>query len=159
MKKLLILSSVLLVTGISTAQPKYQKTDKGDFVEITQQGGRTLGYNQNSGVEILEVEGYAFKDLNRNGKLDKYEDWRLPSKERAEDLASQLSLEEIAGLMLYSSHQALPAVETGKKRGTYHGKVFSESFASPEDLTDQQLEFIVKDKVRHILITKVQSPY
>ena len=159
MKKLLILSSVLLVTGISAAQPKYQKTDKGDFVEITQQGGRTLGYNQNSGVEILEVEGYAFKDLNRNGKLDKYEDWRLPSKERAEDLASQLSLEEIAGLMLYSSHQALPAVETGKKRGTYQGKVFSESFASPEDLTDQQLEFIVKDKVRHILITKVQSPY
>lgn len=159
MKKLLILSSVLLATTLSAAQPKYQKTDKGDFVEITQQGGRTLGYNQNSGVEILEVEGYAFKDLNRNGKLDKYEDWRLPSKERAEDLASQLSLEEIAGLMLYSSHQALPAVETGKKRGTYQGKVFSESFASPEDLTDQQLEFIVKDKVRHILITKVQSPY
>ena len=159
MKKLLILSSVLLATTLSAAQPKYQKTDKGDFVEITQQGGRTLGYNQNSGVEILEVDGYAFKDLNRNGKLDKYEDWRLPSKERAEDLASQLSLEEIAGLMLYSSHQALPAVETGKKRGTYQGKVFSESFASPEDLTDQQLEFIVKDKVRHILITKVQSPY
>lgn len=159
MKKLLILSSVLLATTLSAAQPKYQQTDKGDFVEITQQGGRTLGYNQNSGVEILEVDGYAFKDLNRNGKLDKYEDWRLPSKERAEDLASQLSLEEIAGLMLYASHQALPAVETGKKRGTYQGKVFSESFASPEDLTDQQLEFIVKDKVRHILITKVQSPY
>ena len=159
MKKFILLSASLMLAGIATAQPKYQKVDKGDFVEITQQGGRTLGYSQNSGVKILEVDGFAFKDLNRNGKLDKYEDWRLSSEERAKDLASQLSLEEIAGLMLYSSHQALPAVEEGKKRGTYNGKVFSKSYASPEDLTDQQIEFIVKDKVRHILITKVQSPY
>lgn len=26
---------------------------------------------------ILTVEGRQFKDLNANGKLDKYEDWRL----------------------------------------------------------------------------------
>lgn len=159
MKKFILLSASLMLVGIATAQPKYQKVDKGDFIEITQQGGRTLGYSQNSGVKILEVEGYAFKDLNRNGKLDKYEDWRLPSSERAKDLASQLSLEEIAGLMLYSSHQTLPALEDGKKRGTYNGKPFSKSYASPEDLTDQQLKFIIEDKVRHILITKVQSPY
>ena len=154
-----VLSAVLLVSGVASAKSNYSVSDKGDFVEITQQGGRTLGYSQNSGIKILEVEGFAFKDLNRNGKLDKYEDWRLPSEERAKDLASQLSLEEIAGLMLYSSHQQLPAKETGNKRGTYNGKIFSKSFASPEDLTDQQLDIIVKDKVRHILITKVQSPY
>ena len=159
MRRLFILSSALLLSSTVVAQPKYHRVDKGDFIEIAQQGGRTLGYNQNSGIKILEVDGYAFKDLNRNGKLDQYEDWRLSSEERAKNLASQLSLEEIAGLMLYSSHQALPAREDSKKRGTDHGKVFSESFASPEDLTDQQLDFIVKDKVRHILITKVQSPY
>ena len=159
MKKFILLSASLMLAGIATAQPKYQKVDKGDFVEINQQCGRTLGYSQNSGVKILEVDGFAFKDLNRNGKLDKYEDWRLSSEERAEDLASQLSLEEIAGLMLYSSHQTIPALESGKKAGTYHGKVFSKSYASPEDLTDQQLKFIIEDKVRHILITKVQSPY
>ena len=159
MRQHLVLLSALLLSATAVAQPKYEAADKGDYIEITQKGGRTLGYSQNSGVKILEVEGYAFKDLNRNGKLDKYEDWRLSSEERAKDLASQLSLEEIAGLMLYSSHQTLPAVEEGKKRGTYNGKVFSQSYASPEDLTDQQLEFIVEDKVRHILITKVQSPY
>ncbi len=156
MKKFFILSSALLFVGVVAAQPKYQKVDKGDFVEITQQGGRTLGYSPNSGVAILEVDGYAFKDLNRNGKLDKYEDWQLPSEERAKDLASQLSLEEIAGLMLYSSHQALPAY---KKSITYNGQPFSKSNAAPEDLTDQQLKFITQDKVRHILLTKVQSPY
>lgn len=159
MRRILTLSGALLLVGIAVAQPKFQKVDKGDFIEITQQGGQTIGYSQNSGIKILEVDGYAFKDLNRNGKLDKYEDWRLPSEERAKDLASQLSLEEIAGLMLYSSHQQLPAVESGNKMGTYNGKVFSKSYASPEDLTDQQLQFIVEDKVRHILITKVQSPY
>ena len=159
MRTRLIFLSAVVLAGSAMAQPKYQKADKGDFIEITQQGGRTLGYSQNSGVKILEVDDYAFKDLNRNGKLDKYEDWRLPSEERAKDLASQLSLDEIAGLMLYSSHQQLPAMESGNKMGTYNGKPFSKSYASPEDLTDQQLKFIIEDKVRHILITKVQSPY
>ena len=159
MRKILFAVGTVLLATTAVAQPKYQKVDKGDFIEITQEGGLTLGYSQNSGVKILTVDGFAFKDLNRNGKLDKYEDWRLPSAERAKDLASQLSLEEIAGLMLYSSHQTLPALEEGKKKGTYNGKPFSKSFASPEDLTDQQLKFIVEDKVRHILITKVQSPY
>ena len=158
MKKILTLLSILLAVVV-VAQPQYNKVDKGDFIEISQDRGATLGYNPNSGIKILEVEGFAFKDLNRNGKLDKYEDWRLPSEERAKNLASQLSLEEIAGLMIYSSHQSLPAVESGRNRGTYNDKVFSKSYASPEDLTDQQIQFIVEDKVRHILITKVQSPY
>ena len=28
-------------------------------------------------VKIIEVDDYQFKDLNKNGELDKYEDWRL----------------------------------------------------------------------------------
>ena len=154
-----ILSSALLLAGVASSQPKYQKVDKGDFIEITQQGGLTLGYNEHSGINILEVDGYAFKDLNKNGQLDKYEDWRLSSEERAKDLAAQLSMEEIAGLMLYSSHQELPAPETGKRASTYNGLPFSQAYASPEDLTDQQKSFIINDKVRHILLTKIQSPY
>ena len=160
MKKISILSAIALLTfGAASAENKYQKVDKGDFIEITQQGGLTLGYSEHSGIKILTVDGYAFKDLNKNGKLDKYEDWRLPSEERAKDLAAQLTLKEIAGLMLYSSHQNLPALETGNKAGTYNGKVFSEAHVSPQDLTDQQKSFIINDKVRHILLTKIQSPY
>ena len=160
MRRFAILSAAALLSATATtAQPKYHAVDKGDFIEITQQGGRTLGYSQNSGLKILEVDGYAFKDLNRNGKLDKYEDWRLSSEERAKDLATQLSIDEIAGLMLYSSHQELPAPETGKRASTYNGKPFSQAYASPEDLTDQQKKFIINDRVRHILLTKIQSPY
>ena len=159
MKKIALLVGVALIASATTAQTKFQKVDKGDFIEITQQGGRTLGYSEMSGVKILTVDGFAFKDLNRNGKLDKYEDWRLSSEERAKDLASQLSLEEIAGLMLYSSSQMLPTPDVRAKHGTYRGKPFSKSYASPSDLTDQQLKFLIEDKVRHILISKVKSPY
>ena len=155
----LVFAVALLWSGILMAQPKFHKVDKGDFIEVTQEGGRTLGFSQHSGVKILEVDGFAFKDLNRNGKLDKYEDWRLPSEERAKDLASQLSMEEIAGLMLYSSSQMIPTPDERAHKGSYNGKPFSKSYASPQDLTDQQLEFLIKDKVRHILIAKVQSPY
>ena len=31
---------------------------------------------------IIEVDGYSFKDLNDNGVLDPYEDWRLSAEER-----------------------------------------------------------------------------
>ena len=76
---------------------------------MTQKRGQTIAYSPESGVAILTVDGYAFKDLNRNGELDVYEDWRLGAEQRAEDLAAQLTIEEIAGMMLYSSHQSVPS--------------------------------------------------
>ena len=163
MKRLLI--GTLLIAGLfsASADVKWSKKDKGSHIEITQQGGRTLGYSANSGVKILTVDGFAFKDLNRNGKLDKYEDWRLPSAERAKDLASQLSLDEITGLMLYSTHQPIPGNTSSPdptKQGHYNGLDFKMSRGIPPSaLTDEQKKFVIEDNVRHILITKVQSAY
>ena len=51
----------------------------------------------------LNVDGYAFKDMNRNGKIDPYEDWRLPAEARADDLLSRMSLDEKAGLMMHGT--------------------------------------------------------
>lgn len=120
--------------------------------------GPTLGYSTESGVKILTISGNKFKDLNKNGKLDKYEDWRLPVEERAKDLASKLSVEEIAGLMLYSRHQAIPMEEKGFYMGTYNGKVFSQSNADASDLTDQQKNFLKDDNLRHVLLKGTLSP-
>ena len=163
MKKILVGALLIAGTFSASAETKWHKQDKGAYVEITQEGGRTLGYNQNSGVKILTVDGFAFKDLNCNGKLDKYEDWRLSSAERAKDLASQLSLDEITGLMLYSVHQQIPASGNSPdplKRGYYGGLPYSKTIGvSPSALTDQQLKFVGKDNVRHILITRVQNAY
>ncbi|MEG0882439.1 MAG: glycoside hydrolase family 3 N-terminal domain-containing protein, partial [Janthinobacterium sp.] len=51
----------------------------------------------------LKVDGYTFKDMNRNGKIDLYEDWRLSAEARADDLLSRMSLDEKAGLMMHGT--------------------------------------------------------
>lgn len=50
----------------------------------------------------LTQDGFTFRDLNKNGKLDPYEDSRLPIEERVEDLLQQMILEEKAGLMFHT---------------------------------------------------------
>lgn len=56
--------------------------------------------------EILTVKGRQFKDLNANGRLDTYEDWRKPTDQRVADLVEQMTLEEKAGLMLIDTLNA-----------------------------------------------------
>ena len=48
---------------------------------------------------ILEVDGFKFKDMNKNGELDVYEDWRQDVDARVDDLISQMTEEEEAGLL------------------------------------------------------------
>ena len=129
------------------------------FMLVNQRGGPSLGYSPASGVHLLTVDGYAFKDLNRNDSLDAYEDWRLTPEERAADLASKLTVEEIAGLMLYSSHQSVPMAEgMGFGASTYGGKTFEESGAKASDLSDDQKRFLRDDHLRAVLVTGVESP-
>jgi len=52
---------------------------------------------------LLSQEGYQFKDLNRDGKLNPYEDWRLSPAQRAEDLTRRMTLKEKAGLMMHGT--------------------------------------------------------
>lgn len=59
-----------------------------------------LGYRS---VNLLDSDGLHFKDLNKNGKLDKYEDWRLSDEARSADLLAKMTLEEKAGFMLIST--------------------------------------------------------
>ena len=54
-------------------------------------------------AEILNIDGMQFKDLNKNKKLDKYEDWRLPTDARIQDLISQMTIAEKIGFMLIST--------------------------------------------------------
>ena len=135
MKKLVILLT-LCVLAISCQNKITEHAYKG-YNLVNQTKGPVLGYNSESGVSILQVDGYAFKDLNRNGELDIYEDWRKSANNRAADLASQLSIEQIAGLMLYSSHvqvqDSIPTAELMSK--------------------------LLDDRMRHVLVTKVKNAY
>lgn len=156
--KRIFLPLFLLVLA-SCAGPKWSEisTDDG-FNVITQKKGQTLGYSSTSGVAILEDKGYAFKDMNRNGVLDPYEDWRLPAAERAADLAQRLSIEEIAGMMLYSSHQSVPSGGGMFGGATYEGKPYAQSGARASDLSDAQKKFLTDDNLRAVLVTTVESP-
>ena len=118
----------------------------------------TLAYATESGVKIILKDGLPFKDLNKNAVVDVYEDWRLDVNTRAKDLASKMSVEQIAGLMLYSGHQSIPMPPMGMFKASYGGKAFVESGAKPSDLTDQQIEFLKKDNLRHVLVTSLASP-
>ncbi|HPI69716.1 MAG TPA: glycoside hydrolase family 3 N-terminal domain-containing protein, partial [Tenuifilaceae bacterium] len=156
--KILFTALILGIYVTVSAQKKWSETSKGTFNLVKNQGGQSLGYSPSSRVKILPVNGLAFKDLNKNGKLDKFEDWRLPADQRAKDLAKKLSIEEITGLMLYSSHQSIPARAGGYFAGTYNGKPFKAGETDPTDLTDQQKKFLKEDNLLHVLLTTVQTP-
>ena len=148
---------LLCLTNIVVAQSP-DTLPAANFKTVANANGPTLGYSPGSGVTIITINGLHFKDLNKNGKLDKYEDWRLGVAERAKDLASKMKVEQIAGLMLYSGHQAIPASARGFGAGTYNGKPFPESGAKPSGISDQQKKFLAEDNLRHVLVTRLQSP-
>lgn len=122
---------------------KYEVTDTGKgFSVVTQEDGKKLSYSNDSGLQLVEDDGYAFKDLNRNGKLDTYEDWRLDTKTRAQALADMMvedgrdGIEAIAGLMLYSAHTAV----------------------GEEAVAEATEEALIDNNLRHVLVTTVASP-
>ena len=51
---------------------------------------------------MLTQDGITFRDLNKNGKLDPYEDPRRPMAERVEDLLQQMTIEEKAGMLFHT---------------------------------------------------------
>ncbi|QRY40109.1 glycoside hydrolase family 3 protein [Microbacterium hominis] len=96
-------------------------------------GGAQLSYTVGGGIALLEEKDgndtLAFKDLNGNGVLDAFEDWRIAPQERASAYAKTLSAEQISGLMLFSSHERSPG----------------------DGLTDAQKTYLEESKVRNIL--------
>ena len=93
-------------------------------------------------VKNLQIDGLQFKDLNKNGKLDVYEDWRRPNQERVKDLVAQMTLEEKAGTMMHGT------LRTG-------GQMGSIGFGASYDLEPMR-KAIVDAKVNSF-ITRLQA--
>lgn len=101
----------------------YTETEtEAGYIVVEQEGGKRLSYSKDSGLKLIEQDGFAFKDFEGTGELVPYEDWRLTAEERAEDLAGRISIEQIAGLMCFSAHQT--------------------SIESDRAVTDEQKEFL-----------------
>lgn len=67
---------------------------------VTNEGGSTLGYSKSSGLNLIQANGYAFKDLNRNNLLDQFEDWRVDPETRATAMASEFTIMQMMGMKM-----------------------------------------------------------
>jgi len=67
-------------------------------------------------VQILAENGFQYRDLNKNGKLDVYEDSRQDIEKRIDDILLQMTIEEKAGMMWH------PPIGVGKN-GEVLGKL------------------------------------
>ena len=132
----------------------YVTERKGDFYLIRNEGGKELAM---ADLRIKEVDGQAFKNLSGEKELLPYEDWRLPCELRAEDLAKRLSLEQIAGLMLWSPHQLVPFVPGLPFKGHYDGGDFVPGVTDPAALTDEQKKFASEEHLRNFLLVTTES--
>ena len=83
------------------------------WTKVTNQdGGATIGVAD--AARIIQVDGYAFRDMDGDGKLSLFEDWRQSAEDRAADLANQLTGEECIQLMWHGGVQSAPDVPGSK---------------------------------------------
>ena len=132
----------------------YKTERKQGFYLIRNTDGKELGMSE---LRLKEADGYAFKNLSGTAELLPYEDWRLPYETRAEDLAKRLSLEQIAGLMLWSPHQLVPFVPGLPFKGHYDGGDFVPGVTDPAALTDEQKKFVSEEHLRNFLLVTTES--
>ena len=102
---MLLFSSIGLTAFAQEAQlsprfSSYDEVNEAITVIPATDSQAELGYLKGI-TAILEVDGLQFKDLNGNGKLDVYEDWRQDIDARVKDLYDQMTLEERAGLFYH----------------------------------------------------------
>ena len=90
------------------------------------------------------VQGHKYRDLNGNGKLDPYEDSRVPVVDRVGDLLAQMTLEEKSGLLFH------PGIPIGRKGGVVEG--FHPMKIAPST------ELVVQQNIRHFNIMMAPGP-
>ena len=96
--------------GSGTVKWSEERTPDG-YAIVTNEGGTTLGYSHSSGISLIQVDGYAFKDLNKDGMLNPYEDWRNSAEVRAADLAARMDIDSITGLFTHGGWSVSTTVD------------------------------------------------
>ena len=121
MRKLsLILAVIMALVCIAPAMAEQQYFNAATTTALTDPTTFTKPYEVNEVIveadettgqvrleartkEIIEVDGLKFKDLNGNGILDVYEDWRQEISARVDDLLAQMTIDEEIGLLWHAS--------------------------------------------------------
>ncbi len=97
-------------TEAAAAEQAYLESDcEYSVIEADETTGQVRLTYMEGVTPILEVDGLKFKDLNKNGALDVYEDWREETDTRVADLISQMTPEEEVGLLFCVNTQLADA--------------------------------------------------
>lgn len=112
--------------------------------------------------KLIEEDGLKFKDLNNNGKLDPYEDWRLGPKERAENLVSLMNMDEKIGMMLINSRQ-MGLAQEDKSKTSHDGMLDEGVIEKGETIFAMSKVYgtthtITERNLRHFILRNNYSP-
>ncbi|SNR37990.1 glycoside hydrolase family 3 protein [Lutibacter flavus] len=133
-KFIVVFLGLLLFIGCN--EPKQEATENSNF-ELVKQKSQVL----------LEKDGVTFRDLNGNEKLDIYEDVNQPIEARIDDLLSQMTLQEKAGMMFING---APVSADGKPDG-------KEGLEGPGARMASVVENMDKLKMTHFNIWTIPS--
>ena len=100
----LLLAIVMLMSVVSIpafAEGSVIKESASGFYYIEANGNQPR-LSAASKDKFIQADGMYFKDLNSNGALDVYEDWRIDITERVNDLMAQMTIKEKAGTLFFS---------------------------------------------------------
>nr|MBR4280949.1 hypothetical protein [Clostridia bacterium] len=106
MKKLSLLLAIMmllssLVFPAMAEQPEVIKESASGFYYIEANGDQVRLSAADKDI-FFQADGLWFKDLNGNGALDIYEDWRQDINARVADLLSQMTPEEKGGTLIFA---------------------------------------------------------
>lgn len=135
---------------------QWKLTHKNQSECIENIGGKTLSYNPNLGIQIIEQDGYAFKDLNNNGVLDPFEDWRLPLSERVKDFTTRFHLWQ-EGDCLYYKKGKIELDESFCM--TMHHYQKSATMKNIVDSTLEDVDYLKKNSIIAILLLMFDNDY
>ncbi|HUB59720.1 MAG TPA: glycoside hydrolase family 3 N-terminal domain-containing protein [Puia sp.] len=102
--------------------------------------------SSNTGI-VKTIDGYTFRDLNKNGKLDVYEDARQPVSARVNDLLGQMTLDEKAGMLFINGARV-------NEDGSIGDKPATGMFA----FAPNALNLVKEKKMNHFNLWQVPSP-
>lgn len=96
----MMLASLWVMPAMAEENVIFAHTPDLYYVEANEEQVELVALSEDA---IIEVDGFKFKDLNNNGSLDVYEDWRADVEDRITDLLSQMTLDEKVALLFHTN--------------------------------------------------------
>lgn len=138
---------------------------KEGYIRGINAGGRNISFSDTA--QPIEQDGFVFRDMNHNGTLEPYEDWRLSAEERCDDLIGRMDTDDKLGIMLHSGMFMAVRItaemleRNPKLKDRLHlmgGFTLEDAMAMPaEAVPDGEKDLILKEKMRFWLLSMVED--